>query len=97
MSAGLSPSRVMMARNSLEELSAKCLPQGVMVALILTGQEPERADWELAARVAVRMAVVIRRDVAGAIATMLASEGADDFLRCLAMDAGKDILDGKAG
>lgn len=55
---------MMLARSSLEDLATRCLHEGVTAALVLSGNEPERVSWELAASIAVRMAVVIRRDVA---------------------------------
>jgi hypothetical protein len=39
------------------------------------------------------MAVVIRRDVAKRLEELLASEGAEEFLRTLAMDQGRDMLE----
>lgn len=91
----ISPSRQMLARTSLETLATRCLSDAVTAAFILSGNEPERVDWELAASIAVRMATVIRRDVAKKVEDMLASEGADEFLRTLALDAGKDLLKGE--
>lgn len=90
----ISPSRLMIARTSLEDLAQKCLQNGIMVAAMLSGNEPEHISWEMAAQIAVRMAVVIRRDVAMSLDKLLASEGADEFLRSLAQDAAKDLLEG---
>jgi hypothetical protein len=88
-----SPSRMMLARNGLEDLATRCLRDAVTAALILSGNEPEKASWELAAAISVRMAVVIRRDVAKRLEELLASEGAEEFLRTLAMDQGRDMLE----
>jgi hypothetical protein len=91
MTAIFSPSKMMVARSGVEDLATRCLKDAVTVALILSGNEPEKADWELAARVAVRMAMVIRLDVTRRLEEMLASEGAEEFMRALALTSAKEV------
>jgi hypothetical protein len=85
----------LVARGSLEDLATRCLRDAVTAAFVLSGNEPEKVDWELAASISVRMAVVIRRDVAKRLDELLATEGADEFLRTLAMDEGAKITEGR--
>lgn len=91
----ISASRKMVARGSLEDLATKCLRDAVTAAFVLSGNQPERVDWELAGSIAVRMAVVIRRDVAKRLDDLLATEGADEFLQALALDEGRKIGEGR--